>query len=245
MNGLKRTVVCGLMLAAATMGSLSMAEATSFDFSGAFGSLGVSHTYTVGVDSITAAAFTYAEPGGVATYTGGVGVTNAPVLIQRHEAPNDLGLGVCNSGDGSGCTTITSGNGDNNEIDNNGSLRDLIRLDLGSSKTGLSVTLASVDGTSGNVDNYAIYASNSATVKLSTLTALTGSQSTGGINPTINIAGSWRYIFVTTGSGANGDDDFLLKSATVSSAVPEPASLLLMGSGLVGVAVWRLRRKGN
>jgi len=239
MNGLQRTVVSGLMLAATIMGSLSTAEATSFDFSGAFANLGVSHTYTVGADSVTAAAFTYSEPGGVATYTA------ALALIQRNQAPNDLGLGVCNSGDGAGCTTITSGNGDNNEIDNNGSLRDLIRLDLGSSRTGLSVTLASVDGTSGNIDNYAIYASNSATVKLSTLTALTGSQSTGGINPTVNITGSWRYIFVTTGSGVNGDDDFLLKSATVSSTVPEPASLLLMGSGLVGVAVWRLRRKSN
>jgi PEP-CTERM motif len=238
MNGFARTIALGMAIAAGTMASVSVASATTWNFGGAFGSLGPDEVFTVGPDSLTAAAFTYAEPAGVATYT-------ASTLLRRNEAPDDIGLGVCNSGDGAGCTTITSGNGDNNEIDNNGSLRDLIRLDLGSSKTGLSVTLASVDGLTGNVDNYAIYVSNSATAKLSTLTALTGSQSGGGVNPTVNITGSWRYIFVTTGSGINGDDDFLLKSATASSAVPEPASLLLMGSGLAGLAVWRLRRKSN
>ena len=237
MNGFARTIAFGMAIAAGTMASVSVASATTWNFGGAFGSLGPDEVFTVGPDNLTAAAFTYAEPSGVATYT-------AATLLRRNEAPDDIGLGVCNSGDGAGCTTITSGNGDNNEIDNNGSLRDLIRLDLGSSKTGLSVTLASVDGLTGNVDNYAIYVSNSATAKLSTLVALTGSQSTGGINPTVNIAGSWQYIFVTTLT-QSGDDDFLLKSATASSAVPEPASLLLMGSGLAGLAVWRLRRKGN
>jgi hypothetical protein len=244
MKRLKRTMAVGMALAAATMGSLGAAEATTFDLGGPFSNLGVSHTYTVGSDSVTAAAFTYAESGGVAIYTGGVGVVNAPVLIQRNQAPNDIGLGVCNSGDGAGCTTITSGNGDNNEIDNNGSLRDLVRLNFGSAKSGLSVQLASVDGTSGNVDDYAIYVSNSATPKLSALIPLTGNQSSGGINPIVNITGSWQYIFVTTRTQSR-DDDFLLRSATASSAVPEPASLLLMGSGLAGVAVWRLRRKSS
>jgi hypothetical protein len=233
----KREIVVGLVLAAAAaMGSVNVASATTWNFGGAFASLGPDEVFMVGPDSLTAAAFTYAEPSGVATYTGAT-------LMRRNQAPDDIGLGVCNSGDGTGCTTISSGNGDNNEIDNNGSLRDLIRLDFGSSKTGLSVTLASVDGLSGNVDNYAIYASNSATSKLSTLIALTGSQSAGGVNPTVNIAGSWRYVFVTTASGAWGDDDFLLKSATASSTVPEPASLLLMGSGLAGMAILRLRQK--
>lgn len=239
MKALKKKPLVGAVLAAvAVMTSVSMASATTWNFGGAFGSLGPDEVLTVGSDSLTAAAFTYAEPSGVATYT-------AATLMRRNEAPDDIGLGVCNSGDGAGCTTITSGNGDNNEIDNNGSLRDLIRLDFGSSKTGLSVTLASVDGLTGNVDNYAIYASNSATAKLSTLVALTGSQSTGGINPTVNIAGSWRYVFVTTGSGAWGDDDFLLKSATASNTVPEPASLLLTGSGLAGMAIRRFRQKAQ
>nr|MBA2251451.1 PEP-CTERM sorting domain-containing protein [Nitrospirales bacterium] len=90
-------------------------------------------------------------------------------------------------------------------------------------------------------DDYAIYGSNLATPKLSTLTALATGNGSAGANPIRNLSGSFRYLFVTVGSSR--EDDFLLRSATASSAVPEPASLLLMGSGLAGMAVWRLRRK--
>jgi len=67
--------------------------------------------------------------------------------------------------------------------------------------------------------------------------------SSGGVNPTIQLTGSYRYLYITTSAGA-GDDDFLLRG--VIGRVPEPASLALLASGLaglVGAAAWKGRRR--
>lgn len=71
-----------------------------------------------------------------------------------------------------------------------------------------------------------------------------GSESiSGGVDPVVPLAGSYRYLYITTSTGS-GDDDFLLRSVT--GQVPEPASLALLAAGLAGLAGvtgWRSRRR--
>src|ERR1700687_4742516 len=82
--------------------------------------------------------------------------SNNVILNNRREAPDDMGLGVCSVP--TNCPT--TGHGDNNEIDNNGSTFEVIRLDFGSSTMVTSIGLGSLD--SGLKDGFAIFGSNTA-----------------------------------------------------------------------------------
>ena len=159
------------------------------------------------------------------------------VISSRHEAPDDVGVGVCKSATSASCPM--QGNGVINEIANSqlrnytaGSLTkslqmfDVIRLGAGINRFITKIGLSSLDG--GAKDNFQIYGSNGATPNFLfgtiAFTLARGDNGTthGVVNPVLNLLNSYCYVFVTTEDRSKNQNnfDFLLRSATYGSSVP-------------------------
>jgi hypothetical protein len=165
-----------------------------------------------------------------------VWINDGVILNNRQEGPTELGLGVCLA---SNCPT--TGNGNINEIDNNGYTFEVIRLDFGATTFVNSIGLSSLDG--GLKDGFAIFGSNTAQPTLSSLTAIAQGTNTsvGSITPNITINQSDRYFFVTSLKRGVNDSgsDFLLASVTTA---PEPYTSAMLGLGLLAIgATLRLK----
>ena len=186
---------------------------------------------TVAAAGITVSAFEVSK-------TNGMSWMNTGILNNRNEAPTEFGLGVC--ADAHNCPA--TGNGNINEIDNNGSTFDAIRLDFGSVTLVSSVGLSSLD--SGSKDGFAIFGSNTAQPDLSTLIPLAQgtNSSAGSVTPAIPLNQSLRYLFVVPEYRGTNDtgSDFLLSSVDQSgAATPEPWSIILVGAGLIAIGIAR------
>ena len=200
----------------------SPANATLINFSTALSAGHQGQSVTVG--GVTASAWVVSKANNASWSSTGV------ILNNRQEGPSELGLGVCLS---SNCPT--TGNGDLNEIDNNGSTFEVIRLDFGSVTLVNSIGLSSLD--SGLKDGFAIFGSSSALPNISLLTSLAQgtNQIVGNVEPIININQAYRYFFVTSlnRGAADTGSDFLL--ASVTTPAPEPYTSGMLGLGLLAI----------
>jgi len=173
-------------------------------------------------------------------------------LYIRNDA-DDHGLGICSPADDPPCPGPTNG-GDFNELDNAGA-PELIRLTLPAGYEWVSVQLSSLDTNSGTGSEFgrlwADLDGNPSTFDLTmVLWKFMGTAASGpAVEPSFLIPGSAAsspYLFFEPfdwrPTGLSSNNDFLVYQATINQTrVPEPATLSVLGIGLLALS--RLRRR--
>jgi hypothetical protein len=218
--------------AAGMIGIAQTANAASitFDFTNTVSgdtNLGPTENYTVSGVTITAASGTYGNAVGSPTNSS---FSTGGVLVGNNRGVDEQGLGVC-SGSGNSCN---SGHFDDlPELDY--SLKEVVRLDI----TNLFAAFGSFQinahsATQGEL--LGVFSNNVNNNLGGKLADITSAQNNVSITP----AGDFLYFVSDSHTGGG---DVLLHSLTVTpNAVPEPASLAVLGSSLLGFGLIRRRR---
>jgi PEP-CTERM motif len=113
----------------------------------------------------------------------------------------------------------------------------------------VSIALGDFDGPGGDDDTLFLRAYNSLNVLIGEDTAsLPGGQGPGGRTLSVSVVGIDRIEFGSTGVFPNSvlADNLTFEWGQLpnNNPIPEPTSMLLLGSGFAGILVWR-RKKAN
>jgi hypothetical protein len=236
---MKKSLGC-MAFAGVLMFGAGRAEATPFDFTHVNGGVEGRLTGPQTDAGVTATAWV------MDTHD-----TWIPSYLYLRNDPEDHGLGVC-SEVLSDCQTK---GGDVNELSNQ-SKKELIRLELPATKVWSSLWVSSLDSGGSNSHEQGVLSwSNTADPTSARLGSfdfgygdfgalVEGSLAFPAVFPT-----SAKYLFFTNNWTNGSNNDYLVWKGTIDNdrtitAVPEPASLLLIGTGLAGAAA-RKRRKSK
>lgn len=241
MSKLIKTILVVSLLMAGSAFADPIVYPSTVTFNSIVGSYGTWQA-TVGSPGIQIAAF---------YYTGGS--WQHATLFGRNQAPNDVGVGICNPGETANCGT-GQGGGDYNEISNNIN-PEVIRITLPTGYMWRNVQVSSLDNNGGGGNEHGVlYASNSATPLAP---GVIGTQictfANSGAQTCVRSGGDAEDPILTIGTGyqsshylyleardwnlpTNRNNDFLLRAVTVTTTVPEPGTWVLLGSGMLGMA---------